>query len=829
MARKKATLKTRLQGFAQLIEDICRIHGFNKPYDATKTLISWERAAAECGYMKFAKYKTAAFYSFYKKQEQPTKPFTQEDHANILMGGAIRNFVRDLMYESKDESEDHRERRESFLHTILYAKKGAPRPGPEAVKIAIDETILKLTTAEVELEEQDKNLFSRNWGDIEEMDDRIMTELDIYQFQQQLDRTVDELFTNKSYDFFDRTRLFFPSTNANYIRGRNEAGAIGAILDHPTLLEGLQTQTDIIRTTLLTKEQISTEYGDEDYSNTESLINMEGIGDIILDYLQPEDQDTIIQKVEINTQYLERRFRKFWSRLLDVAMDEEPIVEPVGLEEPLKVRVITKGPAFTYTVLKTLQKKLHHILKSHPFFSLIGEEVTEAYVTSRMGNKLKENEGYASIDYRDATNEMKRWASNRVANRISDRLKLDERERALFIRALTEHIIFNPDTGEFQIQMTGQLMGSIISFPILCIVCATVLRITHEVNTKRIWTLRDLPGCDNGDDGLLKTDKQGFKLWERIGKFVGLNKSLGKTYFSREFLNINSTTFKKHEFVSLEEHEATGKGRYLLNHENKKQQITFEHVKYVNMGLVYGMTRSGVSNKTDMGDKIQTAGERLKEIVVTCPKWAWKQVFKIFIKRNGLDTLTLPYFIPQWLGGLGLPKEFGEPSDLDLRIAQDILYNWKKRRPKPFNLGRDWNVRQLASKISFKPKQIKLEEIGEKEYNSRKENYERYLGLRGIELLFRKEITLQDLHSNTASNLRKSLNHNTKLWNYYLHKKGKPNPLPLSKLASMEWGEGIEATFVSEEDIAQIKRSNRKIKDFLNPNLPTEDELWDQE
>ena len=224
----------------------------------------------------------------------------------------------------------------------------------------------------------------------------------------QLRRTVKEIFEGESFSFEERMRPFMPSTSANYIRSRKEAGAIGAILDHPELLKGLRKAGGVF------KAERKASASEEKIARTDESVTISGT--------------------------MEDTFKTFWFRILKIAKDEIPRVEPVALAEALKVRVITKGPPFAQTVLRALWKKLHTVMRHHKVFELIGHPVDELYVRNQMGLDLKEDEVYLSADYEAATDNLQPWVSETIADEISICLNLSEIERELMIRILTQHV-----------------------------------------------------------------------------------------------------------------------------------------------------------------------------------------------------------------------------------------------------------------------------------------------------------------------------------------------------------------------------------------------------
>jgi hypothetical protein len=127
------------------------------------------------------------------------------------------------------------------------------------------------------------------------------------------------------------------------------------------------------------------------------------------------------------------------------------------------------------------------------------------------------------------------------------------------------------------IQTNGQLMGSLLSFPILCLANAATL--AHLLNED----LDEIEACINGDDILFVANLRQIKRWKKIASGFGLIPSIGKNYCSNDFGTINSQLFwrtpsKKFEFIQ------TGKSKLVV----RKDQCLVKHA------LEAGYTKSQI-------------------------------------------------------------------------------------------------------------------------------------------------------------------------------------------------------------------------------------------
>jgi hypothetical protein len=361
---------------------------------------------------------------------------------------------------------------------------------------------------------------------------------------------------------------------------------------------------------------------------------------------------------------------------LKLAMGEEPIAEPVALPEALKVRVITKGPPATMFCLKPLQDFMRSHLAKHPVFELIGKP-QHARVVERAMGKLRNGEFWLSGDYSDATNQIDPKLSSVVWDTMCDVCKVPVAIRQLGHRALTGHLIMMDD--QLETQKWGQLMGSIISFPILCVVNAAICRMAIEYSRGVAARLEDLPLLVNGDDCVFPVSPLGYQFWGEVGKMAGLSPSVGKVYFSKDFLNINSTNYQYTE--------PSGDG------ELSTYVPLFTETQAVNLGLLFALKRSGGAERsmndktveTVVGDGWDSLGARHTMLMEHSPSVTRYRVHREFLKRNS-KALTLasdrglPWYVPTCYGGLGLkPMVFKEegltigPSLMDRQIVTAMV------------------------------------------------------------------------------------------------------------------------------------------------------------
>jgi len=253
--------------------------------------------------------------------------------------------------------------------------------------------------------------------------------------------------------------------------------------------------------------------------------------------------------------------------------------------EPMKVRVISKGEALPYYSCKPLQKAMHTAMKHLCCFRLIGRPFSPTDLID-----LKERsdpwDQWFSIDYSAATDGLSWKYAGRILRYVIGDLPQYLKDMALEV--LGPHALHYPVAGKpsekvFRgMQQNGQLMGSILSFPILCLANLGVyLKVTQLA--QRGWVDHDRLNhvLINGDDMLYSAN---LSLWDHhvdVAAKVGLEMSVGKAYHHSEYANINSVS---------------------AHYKICSESATPWQIDYLNTGLFFGQHK--VQNRNYGGNNI---------------------------------------------------------------------------------------------------------------------------------------------------------------------------------------------------------------------------------
>jgi len=599
------------------------LYGFRlDKFRPKSTLLHWQLCSVECGWIKFLKYKQAAFFAHYLGGPIPEKPFARMDHPSDLLGSTAGRFIRRIM-KGPHALE--------FAEGVLYAKKAMPRPQQSDLDTAKAATKIVLTTTHT-VPESKVPYKGRT--------------VQLSDITQQVERTCREICSRGGaeggYVTIDDAVLhhpYAPSIRANYTTARSKLGTFGDLIDDGYIQE--PTYDD--------EESPDPSRGIREYEGAVEYVKSIGLEEGEEEHRESgeEEEFRALKLSDTWKAAFKGHYRDIYEHVRREGVEEDLNVELVALAEALKVRVISKGPAYTYFLLKPVQKFFSKLLGKFDMFRLTRETVSTAF----LNKKFASGEGlFHSLDYKSATDLLNPLCSLAAVDALAKCTQMPEDIHLLMRAALVGHKI------EGETQVWGQLMGSVVSFVILCIVNAAVIRFSYELETGKRCSLRDCPAVVNGDDGLVRSGKHFLSIWEDVASVAGLKPSVGKVYSHETYLNINSTSYTFRD------------GRFLL-------------APYVNLGLLYGMQRSGgertarqskhaALEKPNFDPRALSLGARHRILLASCPERLIPSVHQAFLAINR-DLLSLfqdlPWYIPEEFCGLGLEpvKTYRLTDDVD--------------------------------------------------------------------------------------------------------------------------------------------------------------------
>jgi len=367
----------------------------------------------------------------------------------------------------------------------------------------------------------------------------------------------------------------------------------------------------------------------------------------------------------------ERYGRDQWGNLMKVRellvpslREKEVSCTIQAVLEPMKVRVISKGEALPYYTMRPLQKSLWNALRRIPCFRLIGRPFCPTDILD-LKKKAESTDEWFSVDYSAATDGLSWKYSGQILEHCISLLPSHYQEVAMSV--LGPHRLHYPSKERgappvFKgVMRRGQLMGSILSFPILCL---ANLGVYLYANRERFlkWNISDILNhvLINGDDMLYAAPAE---LWEehiQAGKATGLNMSVGKSYHHPIYANVNSTSI----------------------HCDLRKNETPWQIDFLNVGLFYGQHKVQGERGHDISKEDASSGyvTVIPQMLKGCLPNRGKDLLSMYLARhsdaisretavfcdtgswnkemNG-RTMSRNLFLPQSIGGMGIVPPAG--------------------------------------------------------------------------------------------------------------------------------------------------------------------------
>jgi hypothetical protein len=438
------------------------------------------------------------------------------------------------------------------------------------------------------------------------------------------------------------------------------APSVSSCVENPRLSGGLQGHTRQLLKDAISQENASP-WRDAaliDLQNAYFLSSRIDLADRLLSTVRPADIPTVVQM----------SWESILVKLLDDLLNRpegSEVAVPVGLLEPLKVRIITKM-SWQLQLLRPVQKAMHGSLRKVPTYQLTGGVPVDICINQVVG-RLKHGERYVSGDYEAATDNLFLWTTRcalsamfeKMSFKFPDSFWLSEEYEA-HLKSLAydsfEQLVLFPSQDEFKpFHVTrGQMMGNILSFPLLCVINAAATRVA--LNKGRKFLI-------NGDDVLFRATPVEYRRWKYITSRAGLKFSLGKNYYSRDMAMINSECYVW-----------------------SKSSDKLERVPVPNVGL---LVNSFLLEMNERGIE-QTAYDIIpglwRDFEKTVPSQHLDRAIRFFWKRyrHWLVQFPGPKDGPRAAGCLGVPypgeEKFTRFKRLWVAAHTNGLFNWMEGR-----------------------------------------------------------------------------------------------------------------------------------------------------
>lgn len=346
------------------------------------------------------------------------------------------------------------------------------------------------------------------------------------------------------------------------------------------------------------------------------------------------------------------------------ADDDHNRVKVLPILEPLKVRTITVGTARNF-FLKTVQKSMLNALRPYQAFKPCftpdyDDEITQLHA---IPGKI-----WLSGDYSSATDGLHSDLFRTGITSLVQALRAAGKPDwfcELMTREASEHVCEYPSSMGIPdcLQTNGQLMGSLLSFPLLCL--ANAFTVAQAEGHNRLSALDN--ALIHGDDLLWRTDLDSIERWKAFCPTIGLGLSMGKNYVSERWGSIDSQVFFEGKRMN------TGKYTcYRGDHESKvtvllKKGLSKAHVVTLSKAFLQKTPRS-IDVSTEFGG-LGVSGEPISNRArILYNLKARKEVGRIAKAANGyLVTLPAPF----------LPKSFDKSIDLEAVVSGKEEVQWR--------------------------------------------------------------------------------------------------------------------------------------------------------
>jgi len=302
--------------------------------------------------------------------------------------------------------------------------------------------------------------------------------------------------------------------------------------------------------------------------------------------------------------------------------------------EHYKIRNITASNSLNYTLAKGMQKYMHGSLREFRQFALIGKALDTFFVNDFLNRGKTKWSKIASGDFSAATDNIKIQLTKLVFEAIMKNWlphDVSENVKNVLRSVLYEHTIEYPKKSGLEpvVQKNGQLMGSVLSFPILCIINV----ITYWIAVApEVTDFRELNVMVNGDDIMFQCDQRQYDNWLRTLPEAGLTPSPGKNFFHDKYGTVNSAMFYRQDDIT-------------------------HYVPFYNVGMLLGQSK--VARVEEGRNKPvhclhQAAMHGAENPIRADQRFKFYNLDQLTKASQTYDGVQLNWYLPRTMGGLGM-------------------------------------------------------------------------------------------------------------------------------------------------------------------------------
>lgn len=296
---------------------------------------------------------------------------------------------------------------------------------------------------------------------------------------------------------------------------------------------------------------------------------------------------------------------------------------------------------------------------------------------------------WLSIDYSAATDGLSASLSQEILSTLMAGLSFKNQELTnLMLSVLAPHEVHYPKVAGVQLdpvqQRNGQLMGSVLSFPVLCLAnMGLFLTVRRRLNAWAPYRQLLKSVLINGDDMLYAGTDEEWALHTELGRRIGLEMSAGKAYLHHAYANVNSTS---------------------VNMDLRNPSADPVEVKFLNVGLMVGQHK--VQGKVGSDDESSThrVSTVIDEVVRGSLPGKQADIFKLYLSMHREEIKrevgNRNLFLPKPLGGAGVSLINGIEPNVSRAQHQEALKLVRKAGLVPIvrPLPRGFEVKEQTPK-----------------------------------------------------------------------------------------------------------------------------------